>query len=113
MVRSKSRKSILDALGQPWSSFCTDGGRKQLVDALNYYYGQREAQLRSYGNIHGEPGRRHVIKAWSTTDDSRVERLVRENYGRGYIKLNVLGTAARKAVSELTRDDRVTAKPCA
>jgi hypothetical protein len=106
------RKSIMKTLERPWSDFCTDAGGKNLVDSLNHYYGQRNAQLASYGNGYGEAGRRHVIKAWSTIDDGRIERLIREHYGRGYIRPDRLSGPARKAIGELVKGDAVTGKPC-
>jgi hypothetical protein len=112
-ARDITRKSTLDALVQPWSSFCTEEGANRLVASLNHYYWQRYAEQFSYGDVYGEAGRRRVAKVWTTTDDNRIERLVRETYGRGYLRLDALRSPMRKAVADLVRDERVTGKPCA
>ena len=38
---------------------------------------------------------------------------MREHFGRGYYTLAELRSNVRTAVSELTKGERVTAKPCA
>ena len=43
--RDIARKSALEALGQPWANFCTAEGRKLLIEPINYYYEQRNAQI--------------------------------------------------------------------
>jgi hypothetical protein len=111
--RKNIRKSTLAALDQPWSSFCTEEGGNRLVAALNHYYWKRHAEQFSYGDVYGEAGRRHVAKVWATADDNRIERLVRETYGRGYLRLDALRSPMRKTVADLVRDERVTGKPCA
>ena len=35
--RDNARKSALDALGKPWSSFCEAAGKKRLVESIDYY----------------------------------------------------------------------------
>lgn len=110
--RDGARKQTQEALDQPWSSFCTADGRKLLIDAINYYYGQRVAQTLSYANTYGEAARQYAIKAWTTADDSRVERKTREIFGRGYFKLDELRVPARGTVAELVKGERVSGKPC-
>jgi hypothetical protein len=111
--RDIARKSALEALDKPWASFCTADGRKHLIDAINYYYGQRHAQTQSYANTYGEAARLYAVKAWTTTDDNRIERLMSETYGRGYFLLDELRPPARTPVSELVKGARVSATPCA
>lgn len=111
--RGHIRKGVLEALGKPCAEFCTTEGHKQLVDTVNYYYGQRDAQAWSYGNTYGEAARRYAIKMWQTTDDNRIERLMSETYGRGYFSLDELRSYARTPVATLTKGARVTARPCA
>jgi hypothetical protein len=81
--------------------------------ALNHCCWQRHAHLFSYGDTYGEAGRRHAAKVWATAEDNRIERLVRETYSRGYLRLDALQSPMRKAVADLVRDERVTGKPCA
>jgi len=50
---------------------------------------------------------------WQTTDDSRIERLMSETYGRGYVSLDELRPYARTPMAALTKGMRVTTKPCA
>jgi hypothetical protein len=111
--RDIARKSVLKTLDKPWSSFCTAEGRKHLIDAINYYYGQRHAQMWSYNNTYGEKAGQFAAKAWTSPDDNRIERLTRETYGRGYFKLDELRPPARTPIAELVKGDRVTGKPCA
>jgi hypothetical protein len=60
--REHIRKGVLGALGKPWAEFCTTEGHKRLVDTVNHYYGQRDAQARSYRNTYGEAAMRYVIR---------------------------------------------------
>ena len=111
--RDIARKAALEALGKPWSDFCTAEGRKSLIDSVNYYFGQRNTQIQSYDRTYGEAARRYAIKAWITTDDNRVERLMSETFGRGYFSLAELRSDARTLFAPLVKDTRVSAKPCA
>ena len=111
--RDMARKSVLDTLGKPWSTFCAAEGHKELIAAINYYYDRREAQVWSYNNTYGETAKRFAIKAWTTTDDNRIERLMTETYGRGYFSLDELRPQARTPMAALVKGQRVTAKPCA
>ena len=54
-----------------------------------------------------------MIKAWATTDDNRIERLMSETYGRGYFSLDELQSNARTALAALVKGVHVSAKPCA
>jgi hypothetical protein len=111
--RDIARKSALESLGKPWSEFCTAEGRKDLIDAVNYYFERRNTQIQSYERTYGEAAKRFAIKAWTTTDDNRIERLVSETYSRGYVSLNDLRPYNRTAFTALVKDTRVTGKPCA
>jgi hypothetical protein len=110
--REHIRKGVLETLGKPWSSYCTSAGHKDLLATINNYYYQRNAQVSSYGNTYGENARRFAIKAWQTTDDNRIERLVSETFGRGYFSLDELKSYAREPMAALVKGTRVTAKPC-
>jgi hypothetical protein len=112
-IRERARKGVLEMLDKPWASYCTAEGHENLIGAINNYYGQREAQARSYGNTYGEDARRYAVKAWTTTDDNRIERLMSETYGRGYFSLDELRSYAREALAALVTGARVSAKPCA
>ncbi len=112
-ARQSARKSTLEALGKPWSSFCEPEGRKLLVQAIDYYYWQRKGQLASYPKNWGEAGGRYIAKAWNTSDDNRIERMTRETFGRGFVSLNDFKLYIREALAEVVKGERVTGKPCA
>jgi hypothetical protein len=112
-ARARTRKGIFEALEKPWAEFCTSDGHKRLINAVNNYYHQRNAQAWSYGNTYGEEARRYAIKAWQTTDDNRIERLMSETYGRGYFSLDELLPHAREPIVELTKGAKVSPTPCA
>jgi hypothetical protein len=111
--RDIARKSTLEALGRPYASFCTPEGHKHLVETINHYYWQRHSQEQSYANTYGEEARRYAVKAWQSTDDNRIERLVGEIYGRGYLALEELRPYARAPMAALVKGTRVSGKPCA
>ncbi|QPF86313.1 hypothetical protein IC762_08525 [Bradyrhizobium genosp. L] len=111
--RELTRKAALEALDQPWSSHCTAEGHERLIRTIDYYYQQRSALAWSYGRTYGEEARRYAIKAWTTTDDNRIERLMSETYGRGYFTLGELKADARDALSRQVEGVRVSARPCA
>jgi hypothetical protein len=111
--REHIRKATLETLDKPWASYCTAEGHKSLIGAIDNYYYQRDAQAWSYGNTYGEDAKRYAIKAWTTADDNRIERLMSETYGRGYFSIDELQSYARKPLAALTKGERVNAKPCA
>lgn len=110
--RNLIRKSTLDGLDRAWSTFCYPDGRQTLVNALSYYFGQRRQQETSYPKRWGEAGRDYIAKEWSTSDDQRIERLVEETYGRGYLDLHDLKPYIVERISPLLKDTRVTGQPC-
>ncbi len=112
-ARRNARKTALDALAMPVSALCSEQGRGQLVDALNYYYGQRATQMRGYPATWGAAGGQYIGKAWSTADDSRVERLTRETYGRGYFSIDEFGSPTRETIADLLQDERPGEPVCA
>lgn len=111
--REYVHKGTLATLDKPWASFCTTDGHGFLLRTIDNYYWQRNAQVWSYGHTYGEDARRYAVKAWTTTDDNRIARLISETYGRGYFSLNELQTYSRQALAEQVKDIRVTARPCA
>lgn len=111
--RELTRKAALEILDQPWSSYCSSEGHERLIRTINYYYGQRSAQAWTYGRTYGEDARRYAIKAWTTTDDTRIARLMSETYGRGYFTLGELQSDAREGLAEQVKGVRVNARPCA
>ena len=112
-ARDMMRKGTLETLDQPWSSHCTAEGHEMLIRTVSNYYYQRDAQLSSYGRTYGEDARRYAIKAWTTTDDNRIVRLMTETYGRGYFALDELQSDARRELAVVVKGVRVAAKPCA
>lgn len=78
----------------------------------NYFY-QRDAQVKTYARVYGEAAERFVTKAWASTDDNRIQRLMSETFGHGYFSLDELRPYARTPMAELVKGTRVTAQPCA
>jgi hypothetical protein len=111
--RERTRKVTLETLDKPWASYCTTEGRELLIRIIDNYYGQRETQAWSYGHTYGEDARRYAVKAWTTTDDNRIERLMNETYGSGYFSLDELGSQAREALAGQVKGVHVRARPCA
>jgi hypothetical protein len=110
--RRLARKSALEALDQPWSSFCSEDGRKNLIDSLNYYFGMRTQHQWSYTNTWGEAGARYIATVWTTADDNRIERLSREMYHNGYLNPADMAPYARSTINPLLRGERQVGKPC-
>lgn len=110
--RINLRESVIEALGQPWSSFCTEKGHADLLASLSSYYGLRDQELQVYTRLWGEPGARHSIQAWSTSDDKRIERLTQEAYHNGYFQPDEVASFARRPVAALLKDERSVGKPC-
>lgn len=104
-ARKHARKSALDALAMPNSAACSPQGHKQFVDALNFYYEQRASQIVTYPQSWGEPAEQYIVRAWATADDSRVERLTRETYARGFFKLDEFQAGTRSMIAELVRNE--------
>jgi hypothetical protein len=111
--RDRTRKATLDSLDKPWAGYCTSEGHEALIRAINYYYDRRGAEAWSYGHTYGEDARRFAIKAWISPDDSRIERLMGETYGRGYFSLDELKSSARETLAAQLSGVHVSAKPCA
>ena len=110
--REHIRKGVLEALSQPWSSYCTADGRKALVETVNNYFYQRDAQMTTYAKVYGDAAERFAMRAWASTDDNRIQRLMSEHFGRGYFALDELRPYARTPVGELVKGARVT-RSCA
>ena len=112
-ARESIRKGALETLGKPWASFCSAEGRKSLLGSIEHYFYQRNAQVKTYANVYGEAAERFAIKAWSSTDDNRIQRLMGETYERGYFTLEELKPYARTPLADLVKGAKITAKPCA
>ena len=110
--RDIARKQTLEALDQPWSSFCTADGRKLLIDAINYYYGQRSRRRRATptpmarlpGSTRSRPGRRRTTVASSA-------RRAKSSAAATSSSTNCASRRARM-VAELVKGERVSGKPC-
>jgi hypothetical protein len=111
--RNSTRKSLLEVLSKPWAELCTPEGKKRLVESVDYYLWQRKGQLLSYPKNWGEAGGRYIARAWATSDDNRIERMMRETYGRGFIAFEDLKDHTRAAMAEMVKGERVTGKRCA
>ena len=70
--REHIRKGVLRTLDKPWATYCTPNGHKELVDTVNNYFYQRDAEAWSKVNTYGEQARSFAIKAWATPDDTRI-----------------------------------------
>ena len=81
-------------------------------NSVNNYYDQREGEVLSKVSAYGERARHFAIEMWSTTDDSRIERLIGETYGRGYFTLKELESRAQTRLAAQTKDVQVVSKPC-
>ncbi|MBZ0140935.1 MAG: hypothetical protein K8H87_14360, partial [Pseudorhodoplanes sp.] len=112
-ARKNARRSALDVLAMPMAVACSPTGRTQLVDALSFYYGQRASQRRGYFETWGVDGMHFIEKAWATADDSRVERLTRETFSRGYFSLDDFAPRARALIAETLGAEPAPGKICA
>jgi hypothetical protein len=111
-TRQMARKVALESLDRPWSTFCTEDGRKKLTSGLSYYLWLKFQQREHYANW-GQAGERHAAEVWDTADDNRVARLIRETYSRGYFTPADMEGYARSEIVGLVRQERITGKPCA
>lgn len=83
-ARNETRASTLRALDQPWSSFCTEAGHKKLIAAISGYIGKRFQEEIGYTDMWGDAGRSYIRSEFSSADDRRIERLLRDVVQRGY-----------------------------
>jgi len=109
--RGKQRRGALAALDMPWSSRCGQG-RKDFLSGLSAYYYHRQNHSERYPEIYGKAGADYIAGQWSTTDDSRIERLTQEAYARGYLKLSDFDGLAPKAFVDVVKGERVTGNGC-
>lgn len=110
--RDLTRESALRGLEQAWSTFCNPKGREKLVNAVTHYFEQRRQQEKSYPARWGKEGQDYIARQWGTAHDARIERLVEELYGRGYIKLADLRPHIAEGIAPLIRNTRVVGDPC-
>lgn len=111
--RDSLRKSTQRSLDQAWSTFCDAKGRQNLIGAVSGYFSQRGLQEKSYPERWGKDGAEYIAQQWSTADDQRIERLVRELYWRGYLVPAELKPAIAARIAPLLQDTRVIDAPCA
>ena len=107
--RDSTRKSTMKNLEKAWSTFCSDAGRRQLAQSLNYYFEQSGNQIASYSKRWGKEGRDYITAQWSTTDDHRIERLVGETYERGYLDLASVNRSTAERLAPFLKDVRCAA----
>jgi hypothetical protein len=112
-TRKTARANVLAAADGAWSGFCRGDDRAKLISSLSYYFEQRTMQERGYPASYGEAGAKHIKKAWSTADDTKIERLTRELYGHGYLAPEDFRAELKDAIAGQLRGESVTAKPCA
>jgi hypothetical protein len=105
-IRDRARKAALAGLDLPWSSFCTGEGREKLFYGLNFYFVQRTSKANKQTD--GSAGN----SLWATADDNRIERKIREIYGRGYFTPEDLSKPVRGIVADLVRSEKVSGRAC-
>jgi hypothetical protein len=112
--RELQRAGALKALEQPFTVLCSEEGRKRVVSSLNHYFYHRQNQMLRYPANFGKPGADYIAQQWSTADDRRIDRLIREAYGRGHIAPDDLEKGyARNLLVSVVNGIRVTGKGCA
>lgn len=111
--RNSQRQGGLRALDVPWSSLCTEEGRKKFMGGLGEYYYHRHIQTTGYPKSFGKTGADYIARQWGTADDKRIDRLTKEIYSDGYFKPDEFRPAARDIVLTLVKNGRVTGKGCA
>jgi hypothetical protein len=110
--REGMRTSAMATLDQPWSSRCGEA-RKSFISGVSGYYWQRKNQYERYAETHGKPGADYIARAWSSSEDVRIDRLTREAYANGYMRPSDFTGYARDLIGEIVKDERVTGKGCA
>lgn len=110
--RDTLRKSTQQSLDQAWSTFCDRQGRRKLNQAVSEYFGLRSVQAKSYPARWGQEGADYIARQWATADDRRIERLVQELYGRGYLKPADLKPHIAARIAPLLKGTRVIDMPC-
>jgi hypothetical protein len=111
--RTSKRQDAFRALGKPWSSFCTDAGRKEFISGLDAYYYNRQNQTERYPETHGRLGADYIAQQWASADDKRIDRLTQEAYSNGYLKPDEFEAVARKMIATVIAGERVNGKGCA
>jgi hypothetical protein len=112
-VRASTRKDAFRALELPWSSLCTETGRKEFISGLGEYYFHRQNQTDRYPEIHGKLGADYVAQQWASADDKRIDRLTQEAYSHGYLKPAEFQAVARKMITTVVAGERLTGRGCA
>ncbi len=112
--RELQRAGALKALEQPFIVLCSEEGRKRVASSLSHYLYHRQNQMLRYPANFGKPGADYIAQQWSTADDRRIDRLIREAYGRGHIAPDDLEKGyARDMLRSVVGGIRVTGKGCA
>lgn len=112
--REYQRAGALKALEQPTTVMCSSAGRRKVASGLSEYFYHRQNQMLRYRENFGKPGAEYIARQWSSADDRRIDRLVREVYGRGYIVPDDLTMGyARSLMLSLVDGVRVTGRGCA
>jgi hypothetical protein len=112
-VRESARKTALTALDGPWSAFCNAGESKIAYGSVRYYFEQRGMHETGYPLSFGEAGRRFIIEAYHSSDDQRIERMLRMIYHAGYFKLDRLPARHRVVARKILGDEKPGEDACA
>jgi hypothetical protein len=110
--RDSARNTALRGLEQAWSTFCDPKGREKNVSAITYYFEQRRNQEESYPKRWGQEGRDYITAQWSAPNDARIERLIEELFGRGYLHLDDFRSYIAERIAPLVQNTRVIDQPC-
>ena len=111
--RLRLRQSTLKSLDKNWASFCEPQGRLLMVNSLKEYFYFRDGSEKSYPLRWGDVGKHYITREWSTTDDKRIEQLIKDLYYRGYLDLKALDNPSKRRVTELVQGLAINRKPCA
>lgn len=112
--REFQRADALKLLEQPTAVLCSPEGRRKVASGLSEYFFHRRNQTLRYSENFGTPGAEYIARQWSTADDQRIDRLVREAYSSGYITPDELTKGyARDMLISVTNGIRITGKGCA
>ena len=108
------KRSTLQYIDKDWASFCQPEGRRMMVSTLREYFYYRDGSETSYPLRWGDVGKQYIMREWSTTDDKRIEQLIKDLYYRGYLDLKAFDNPSQKRMTALVKGLAVNnSKPCA
>jgi hypothetical protein len=103
-VRERSRTNIVRSIKRiedDWWKICEVNGHRTFAGAFEYYFEQREMQIRNYTGSWGEAGKRFITDAWNSGEDERVVQLMRDIYAKGYFRIEEFGDWKRESAARI------------